>query len=76
MDIVVKMSWLFVTSICGSHLWWQDGLGQLMTHIWSDTLLNKYKEKFPHPPTGTHIYGFLDLFYEKWNLITLRFFGS
>jgi hypothetical protein len=24
------------------------------THIWWDTLLNKYKEVFPHPPEGTH----------------------
>jgi hypothetical protein len=44
------------------------------THIWRDTLLNKYKKKFPHHPTGTHIHDFLDLFYEKWSLLTLRFF--
>jgi hypothetical protein len=44
------------------------------TRIWRDTLLNKYKEKFSHPPTGTHIHCFLDLFYEKWSLLTLRFF--
>jgi hypothetical protein len=24
------------------------------TRIWRDTLLNKYKEKFPHPPAGTN----------------------
>jgi hypothetical protein len=23
------------------------------TRIWRDTLLNKYKERFPHPPAGT-----------------------
>jgi hypothetical protein len=42
-------------------------------HIWRDTLLNKYKEKFPQPPAGTHTW-FFYLFYEKWILLTLRFF--
>jgi hypothetical protein len=26
--------------------------------IWRDTLLNKYKDKFPHPPAGTHTWFF------------------
>jgi hypothetical protein len=42
-------------------------------HIWRDTLLNKYKDKFPHPPAGTHTW-FLDIFYEKLILLTLRLF--
>jgi hypothetical protein len=46
------------------------------THIWRDTLLNKYKKKFPHHLTGTHIHDFWIFFMRNGVCLHLDFFGS